>query len=80
MTATTLTSTLDAEFEPTGATFCLDVRGGSASLLRSNTAGGTFTPVGTVTGVGVIIDNGATGSVYKLSSISPSAPTVLAYE
>lgn len=80
MPATTLTTTLGAEFTPTGDKFAVDVTGGACALLRSNTAGGLFAPVGDIAGRAVVVDNAAAGSVYKLSATSPTTPTINAYE
>ena len=79
MAATTLVSAVDTEFTPSGDKFAVDVTGGAAVLRRSNTTGGTFTPVGDIQGRGVIVDNAAAGSVYKLTATGGTV-TVLAYE
>ena len=79
MPATVLTTTLGAEFSPTKTTFAVDVLNGSCSLLRSNTAGGNFAPIGDITGRGVDVNVGAAGSVFKLEALAGS-PTINAYE
>jgi hypothetical protein len=79
MPATVLTTTLGAEFSPNNATFAVDVLNGSCSLLRSNTSGGNFAPVGDITGRAVDVNVSAAGSVFKLVALAGS-PTINAYE
>ena len=79
MPATVLTTTLGAAFEPTKETFAVDVLNGIVALQRSNSTGGTFVPVGEITGRAVDVNVGAAGSAFRLVAVAGS-PTVNAYE
>lgn len=65
----TLTTALDAEFTPAVGDFNVQATGGVATLMRKNTAGAAFGPVGKVDGAHVV-ENAVAGAVYKFVSFT----------
>lgn len=71
----TLTTALNAEFTPAAGDFIAQATGGTANLLRKNSSGAQFAPVGQINGA-VNVDNPIAGAVYKFSA--PEGVTVQA--
>ena len=71
----TLTAALDTDFTPAAGDFIAQATGGTANLLRKNSSGAQFAPVGPINGA-VTVDNPVAGAVYKFSA--PTGVTVQA--
>lgn len=73
----TLVSALDTDFTPSVGDFIVQASAGAATLMRKNTSGAAFTPVGIIDKAGVIVSNPVAGAVYRLTA-HIGTPTVQA--
>jgi len=73
----TLVSAIDVEFTPAAAPFNIQVTGGTANLLRKDTAGAAFAAVTSLFNGPAIVDNPVAGAIFKFT-IGSGTPVVQA--
>lgn len=73
----TLVSALDTDFTPAAGDFIVQATAGAAVLMRKNTSGAAFAPVGVIDKAGVIVSNPIANAVYRLVAHT-GTPTVQA--
>lgn len=68
----TLVSALNTEFTPAVGDFIAQATAGQALLMRKNSSGAAFAPVGLIDKAAVIVSNPIAGAVYQFLSANGS--------